>query len=409
MESGPHPPSVACILIPRFELLAALGERNELLMEPLALAPQADREQVVGEVSGGAEAYGIHRGMRVGEALSRCPELRLIAADPDRAASAWESVLSRLEGIGAGVEPGRPGEAYFEAGSLRRLYGGNVEGVIARARRAIGTTTRIGVGPSRFCSFAAAGRARPGRGAQIVPAGAARAFLAPLPVGLLRARLPAAGRRSADLPTALERLGVRTLGALAALGAAELADRFGRPGLHARELAHGLDSRLRPRPQRESLVERLDLPEAVSGLQLDQMLTLLIDRLLARPERDGRSLRKLRLGARFVEQGAWRREVTLRQANADRDRLRLTLSPKLAELPAPIEQLSLGVVAFGPPVADQAGFESDDGSERRGRLVEALRQVRSTAGGESVLRVLELDPGSRVPERRVLLTPFPDL
>jgi protein ImuB len=247
------------------------------------------------------------------------------------------------------------------------------------------------------------------QGAQIVPPGAARAFLAPLPVGLLRARLPAADKRSADVPTALERLGVRTLGALAALGAAELADRFGRPGLYARELAHGLDTRLRPRPQRESLVERLDLPEAVSGLQLDQMLTLLIDRLLARPERDGRSVRKLRLGARFVEQGAWRREVTLRQANADRDRLRLTLSPKLAELPAPIEQLSLGVVAFGPPVADQTGFESDDSSERRGRLAEALRQVRATAGGESVLRVLELDPGSRVPERRVLLTPFPDV
>ena len=281
--------------------------------------------------------------------------------------------------------------------------------MIARARRAVGTTARIGAGPSRFCSFAAAGRARPGRGAQIVPAGAARAFLAPLPVGLLRARLPAASTRSADLPTALERLGVRTLGALAALGAAELADRFGRPGLYARELAHGLDTPLRPRPLRESLLERLDLPEAASGFQLDQMLTLLIDRLLARPERDGRSFRKLRLGARFVEQGAWRREVTLRQASADRDRLRLALSPKLAELPAPIEQLSLGVAGFGPPVADQLGFESHDGSERRRNLTEAMRQVRATAGSESVLRVLEVDPGSRVPERRALLAPFPEL
>jgi nucleotidyltransferase/DNA polymerase involved in DNA repair len=400
---------VVCILIPRFELRTAVGDRKELLQGALALAPEPDREQVVGEVSGAAEAFGVHPGMRLGEALARCPELLLIAADPDRAATAWERVLERLEGIGAAVESTRSGEAYFEAQGLSRLYGGHLEGVLARARKAVAMPARAGVAPSRFCAFAAASRARPGRTAMIVPAGAERAFLAPLPVGLLRARKEAATlpvSRSAHLPTVLGRLGIRTLGELGKLEAEAVADRFGRGGLRARELALGRDTPLEPRQVRERLVEHIDLPEAFSGLQLGRMLELLIDRLLVRPERRGRALRKLLLGARFVEQGTWRREVTLRQATAAHERLRLVLAPRLAELPAPIDQLSLEVASFAPPIGDQLAFRRPDERERRKRLREALRQTRAAAGSEALLRVLEIDPASRIPERRAVLAPY---
>jgi protein ImuB len=403
---------IVSLLVPRFELLAALGERRELLSEPLALAPEPDREQVVGAVSGAAEAFGVHAGMRLGEALARCPDLRLIAPDPGRAAAAWESFLASLEAIGAAVEPARAGEAYFEEGLLRRLYGGNLEGVLARARKAVAVPVRIGVAPSRFCAFAAAGRARPGRTAKIVPRGAERSFLAPLPVTLLRARPEACelpdGRRSADLPAVLEQLGIRTLGALAALPVADVSDRLGKAGLCARELALGRDAPLRPRALGQRIVERVDLPEAVSGPQLQRMLELLVDRLLVRPERRGRSLRKLWLGARFVEQGTWRREVTLREAMTDPRRLVLVLAPKLAELPAPIEELSLEAAALGPPVGDQLAFRGPDERERRKRIREALRQTRAAAGSDAVLRVLEIDPESRIPERRSLLTPYPE-
>lgn len=393
--------------------------RADLMREPIALVPEG-RDQVVGEVSGAAEAFGIHRGMRLSEALARCPELRLMAADPSRAAIAWETVLGALEGIGAAVESAHPGKAYFEAEALRRLYGGHLEGVLARAREAVRVPARIGVGPSRFCSFAAASRTRSRRRATIVPKGAARAFLAPLPVELLYARselwagggrrgsLPAGGAQDGggDLPGALDRLGIRTLGELAALPRAAVADRFGRLGLRARELAFGHDTPLAPRPPHERLVERIELPEAASGQQLERMLELLIDRLLARPERRGRALRKLWLCARFVEQGTWRREIPLREATVARDRLRLALAPKLSELEAPIEQLSIEVAAFGPPVCDQLVFKAPDETERRRRLAEALRQTRAVAGGHSLLRVLEVDPGSRIPERRAVLTPF---
>src|ERR671935_1923558 len=111
---------VVYALIPRFELAIALGrvpsedpgfppKEIPALFEAVALAPEPDREQVVGDVSGAAEAVGVHAGMRLGEALARCPDLRLVAADPDGAAVAWERVLVALEGVGAAVESRRAG------------------------------------------------------------------------------------------------------------------------------------------------------------------------------------------------------------------------------------------------------------------------------------------------------------
>jgi protein ImuB len=78
---------------------------------PAALAPEPGAAQLIGEVSEPAEQFGLRAGMRMGEALSRCPELALIPPDPERAERSWEEALRRLEGIGAQVESGLPGEA----------------------------------------------------------------------------------------------------------------------------------------------------------------------------------------------------------------------------------------------------------------------------------------------------------
>jgi protein ImuB len=155
----------------------------------------------------------------------------------------------------------------------------------------------------------------------------------------------------------------------------------------------------------EELVEQLELPEATSGPQLERVLGLLIDRLLAHPERRGRSLRRLRLGARLAGGGSWRSTAALRRASADPTRLRLALLPKLEELPGPVASLSLRALETGPSASDQAELGESARKGRRG-LAEAVRQARAVAGKDAVLRVLEVDSGSRVPERRSLLTPF---
>jgi protein ImuB len=426
---------IACVLIPRFALTTAVGDRAELLQTPIALAPQPGGAQQVGEVSLAAEAFGLHPGMRLGEALARCPRLTLVPADPAGVADSWERLLVRLESIGAAVEPERPGLVCFDARGLLRLHGG-VEGVLASARRALRVPARFGVAPSRFAAVAAATRARarrpeivaggpgslvggsgspaggPGKLGRRVPSAAAntrdrdrdraRAYLAPLPVSLLRSR-PAL----AELPEALERLGVKTLGELAEQPAAALADRFGKAGLLAHRLANGGDSALSTRPAREFVRETLELPEAASGLQLERGLGLLIDRLLARRERRGRTLRAVVISAVLVERGGtWREQIVFREALADPVRMRVALAPRLAMMPAPAEALRLAVERFGPLASDQRPLLDDPAAARAARLREAIRQARAAAGPEAALRILEVDPDSRFPERRAVLAPF---
>jgi protein ImuB len=417
---------VACALIPRFRLIAAVEPASDglrcrapshLLRRPAALAPEPGAAQLIGEVTPAAERFGLRAGMRMGEALSRCPELALIPPDPERAESSWEEALRRLEGIGAEVESNRAGEAFFEAGGLVGLWGG-IQGVLERARSELlceGAPSKarsnpfdvgMGAGPGRFCSYVAA------RQSKVVPEGGARSFLTPLPVSLLCGHLVAGGARAAersdeadDLPNELERLGISTLGRLAGLPRDAVADRFGRLGLRALRLARGEDEPLRPRPAREAIAVELELPEAVSGQQLERTLELLISRLLAHGERRGRTLRALRLSARLAAGGGWRRQVALRRASADRGRLADALLPHLALLPAPAATLRLEAVALGPETGEQMTLSSPE-EERRRRISEAVRQTRSAAGADAVLRVLEVDPESRVPERREVLMPW---
>jgi protein ImuB len=389
--------SLVCVMLPRFELAVAAGGRETLLQGPAALAPEPGREQLVGEVSHAAEAFGIHPGMRLGEALARCPRLALVPPDPVGVADGWERVVASLEAIGAAVEPARPGIACFDARGIRRLHGGSLDGIVAAVRGALRRPARIGAGPSRFCALAAAARARSRRAAIIRGAEDLRAE----PVALLRFR-----DETAALPEPLERLGIRTLGELADLPRAAIADRFGPPGQLAHDLAHGRDTPLRPRRPGETLEEALELEESASGEQLGRALELLVDRLLARRERDGRTLRALVLSATLVEGGTWRERVVFREPLADPIRMRLVLGPRLALLPSPAEALRLAVERFGPPHARGRALFDDGAVQRRARLREAIRQVRAVAGPEGALRVLAVDPDSRVPERRAVLTPF---
>ncbi len=424
---------IVCILLPRFELTVAAGTRTDLLGIPAAVAP-GPGSQSIGAVSAAAEAFGIVPGMRVGESLARCQRLTLIPPDPAGVQERWERTLIALESIGAAVEPMRPGFACFDARGLLRLYGGaggqsgdlgqaprpelgeaprpelgsllmrrDVEAVLTAARRAIRAPARFGVASTRFAALAAATRARVGR--PLVLAGGAaqvREFLAPMPVELLRGTPDLA-----MLPEALQRLGVDTLGELAALPRAAVADRFGKPGLHAQRLALGADTPLRPREPGELVSESLELPEIASGQQLERALGLLIDRLLARRERRGRTLRTVVLSAVLVEHGGtWREHFSFREALSDPARMRLALTPRLQLLPAPAQKLLLTIERFGPPTVDQQALLEEPARARAGRLREAVRQVRAAAGPDAALRVLQIDPNSRFPERRSVLAPF---
>ena len=391
---------IACILIPGFELRAALRARPGLELKPAALAPEPGKEPLLGSVTAAAEAAGVKPGMRLGEALATCPSLVLVEEDPSAAEQAWEQVLRRLEDAGIAPAPDGPGCVYFDTRGVERLYGG-VDAALKRALAAVGSAwdPRAGAAQRRFAALAAANVARPGQILVVADNARTQEFLAPLPLGML----PLGDERRDEL----NRLGVRTIGGLAELPRAAVAERLGQDGRHAWKLARGEGARrVRGRRPPAELVETLAFPEAVGNeLTLRRALTVLTDRLLGRPERGARFLRKVALSARLAGGGSWRRTVTLRDPTVERPRLKAALGPKLAELPAPVTSLTLEALELTEAGGRQLELVKPEGSELRERLGDGLRQVRASTGGGSVYSVVEIAPWSRLPERRALLVP----
>ena len=390
---------IACILIPGFELRAALRERPRLGLRPAALAPLPGTEPLLGPVTAAAEAAGVRPDMRLGEALATCPQLVLVERDAVLVEQQWEAILARLEDDGFAVEPVEPGCLYFETKGVERLYGG-VAPALKRALRAVGASwdPSAGAADRRFAALAAAAIARPGQ-TLVVSDDQTKEFLAPLPLTLL----PLEHERREEL----EHLGVKKIGQLAGLPGAAVAERLGPDGRRAWSLARGRErGRVRARRPSAEIAERLEFPEAVGNeLTLRRALNALLDRILARSERGGREIRKAALSARLVGGGSWRRTVTLREPSAERGVLRAALGPKLAELPAPVLALGVELVTLTESEGRQLALVRPEGEELRSRLHDGLRQVRASAGAGSVATVVEVAPWSRIPEQRSLLVP----
>ena len=392
-------PRIVCVRIPRFQLRVATGGSRELLGRALAIAPTGGGTMAIGEVTSSAQAQGVRAGMALDEALGHCRNLELIPGDPIKVARAWDQAARALEGIGAQLELARPGLTYFDAQGLEGIHGGR-DGVITAAGNALGSRPRIGAGPTRFCALAAALQAR-SRRARVVDDRDARIFLAVQPVGTLRYR-----PETEQLVGPLERFGVETLGALVKLGADTVADRFGEAGSLARRLALGQDTPLQTRLLEDRLEESMDLGEANSGQLLARTLGVLIDRLLARPERRGRTIRVLVLSARLVERGTWCEEVVLREAICDAKRILLALTAPLGQLPAPATALGLAVAEFGPATGDQTSLLDGERQARDQRRRKAIAQVQALGGPHAILRVLSVQVESPLPEHRHMLTPW---
>jgi protein ImuB len=193
-----------------------------------------------------------------------CPDWPVRADDPDRDARAFEPVVAAVESLVFGVEVVCPGLVAVPARGPSRYFGGEprvaeriVEVVAARA----GVQCQIGIADGLFAATLAAHRGLR------VPPGDSVGFLASL--GIAELHQPAV--TGVDRPTSdraalvdlLHRLGLRTLGAFAALPVDDVASRFGLDGVRAHRLARGLDERslLRRHPPADLTVTcRFDPP-----------------------------------------------------------------------------------------------------------------------------------------------------
>ncbi|HTX86009.1 MAG TPA: DNA polymerase Y family protein [Streptosporangiaceae bacterium] len=175
------------------------------------------------------------------------------AGSNSAAARAFERVVAIVENFCPQVEVLRPGVCAIATRGPARYFGGEAQlaAGLAEAVAQAGVASQAGIADGLFAAGLAA---RAGPTGLLVPPGETPEFLAGLPVGVL------------DMPELCEllpRLGIETLGQLAALPSAEAASRFGPPGKLASRLARGLDPRpLIPRPPAadESVQQEFDPP-----------------------------------------------------------------------------------------------------------------------------------------------------
>jgi protein ImuB len=198
-----------------------------------------------------ARSASVQRGQRQREAQACCPDLHLLDANPDLDARAFEPVVAAVTAFSPRVEIIRPGVVALATRGPSRYFGGDaaLAGKIATAVRGVLTRIaphdqredrcRVGVADGLFPALLAASRQ------VVVPPGDSPAFLAPFPTTMLD---------RTDFTDLLRRLGITTLGALAALDERDVLDRFGDDGVRAQRLARGLDERpLVTRPPRAEL------------------------------------------------------------------------------------------------------------------------------------------------------------
>jgi DNA polymerase IV len=301
---------------------------------------------VVMSASYEARAHGVHSAMPSARARRLCPEA--VFVPPDFAS--YRAHATRLREILLSftpvVEPPSLDEAFIDVGGATTLFGPPAD-IAAKVRTAVrgelSLVCSVGVAPNKLLAKLASEDAKPD-GLVVVPADDTLGFLHPLPVTALWG----VGEKTHET---LVRLGVRTVGELAALPFRVLERTVGEgPARHLAELASGRDQRpvvpYEP-PKQVSHEETFDHDLDEEG-DIRRELLRLAFRVAARLRTDGYRARTVVLKARLASFTTLTRSRTLPEAADAGATLYRVAAELYAGIPGDRKRIRLlGVAATG--------------------------------------------------------------
>ena len=428
---------LACLFVPALALAAELAARPQLRGQPVAVTDEAGRR--VAEASPAATGRGVRPGQRLAEAVGWCPALVVLEPRPARVRRAAARLVEAAATVSPLVEEATPGEVYADLRGLDGLYpraDAIPQALLDAAPPALGA--RLGLAGSRFTARAAASAAEPGAWLRVGD-DEARAWLAPLPIGLLPLETAALNPRGipasinprgipasinprgipasinprgipASMKEWLGLLGIATLGDLAALPRHAVEAQLGADGGRAWLAARGEDpTPLTPMTHDERVEEHAQAePPLTAREAVLHTFGQLLGRALTRPRARGRLVRAVRLTAVTEDEHVWERTRVLTEPTGDRDRLWTALRPSIeaAEFGGPVSALALELGGLTAERGRQGRLLRERGGRRREQLDEMARHLQLRYGRAALRRVVTIAPHSRIPERRYALADY---
>jgi DNA polymerase IV len=213
---------------------------------------------------------------------------------------------------------------------------------------------------------------------------------------------------SLKVKTRLHDLGIHTLGQVASMPPGPLLSQFGPEGKTISELSRGEDGTpLFPRVWEETIEESTALSSVTVALDA-VLITIesLLLRIFARDSLKGKGIVSINLWTRSLGAAHWERSIRFREAATDirtaisRIRLILEAFPQ----PGPVEEIGIKVTAIGQRTGRQRSLFTE--VRAKDHLMDDIRQMELRLGNSEVFTIKEVEPWSRIPERRYALAPI---
>ena len=389
---------IACVLITHLPVKAELRRYPELRRKPVIITESYGSKDLVLDSS--SEARGVVSGMSLQEAVSRCKSATLLQADTPHYEAAFDGVISSLEQRSPLVEKAELGCAYVGLDGLEAMYGDEAR-LIASLLQAVPEefNPRIGVAGGKFPAYVASVTSSGGRATR-VPQDTA-GFLKDFSVDLLPLSWNSKER--------LHRFGLHTLGQLASLKVGSVQAQLKAEGKRAWELASGIDSSpLLPYQREEVVTEFLTFPSpTVTQHAILTAVETLLGRAFTRPLIRGRYVRTATMESQVFRRPPWTKRFAFKEAVGSKERALFALKSRLdiITMPGPLEDMKLTLAGFTGQSGIQSSLFSD--VRKQEQLKEMMRQLEALLGCRPpIYRVRDVEPWSRIPERRQALVPF---